>query len=863
MNNYVKLAVNYMRNNKNRTINTICGISLAVALFFGMVTLYMAVKLCNRAVNEWIYGSSELYISDIDGDTYKKLVDDDKVDDILLVSDYLYKEYNQIRLSEEPSNYGMSYCEVGEIKENLMGITLQKGEYPTNSNEIILSYESLRQLPDAQIGDTINVYFEKYEYNQEDTDEDYKNKRKIETREYTLVGIYDVNNVYYETYIGMPGGYSIIDRDNQPAYCEANIKLKNRNNIEKDLKYISEKYGIWVGFNQVGKDYSIEMDEISSLLEYVLLVFAFWFIFVVSVFIIRNSFMISVAERTKDYGILRCIGMSKKQLRGMLVYEGLILSSISIVIGIVISYIGMFSMRIAFDGIVKGLGYGDFFNISLYPRAIVITIIFVAIAVLFCLIEPARVACLITPIEAIRGKKTVAKEKMYRSKNTFLIRNIFGIEGEYAWKNIVRNRGKFISTCIGMALSVLLLVGMSSTQTVVKRIFNMEEIIYDGQIEYIMSIECWGIFYDPNNVDFVDYIEDIQQLNGVKNTTLVYEVIDYAADEKLGKASGKESNIIGMSGYAEPEIEKIKEYLVEGNIDYNSMSEDEVIVRNYSKKTYYDEKGELQEILIKLSDIKVGDTIKLADKKKMEEYIKSHQEMEEGKSKIDDYTQYAKDLVNQGYYNEVTVVAIVSEDDAETRGIYNEQSYVNIVFNRDGYFKHASLGKPYGSKVLFSVDDEYSFDAIKDYVFKQEGISYYDYYDEVRTNFTVLTAITYILYVVVGMILLICMFNMMNNLNSNIVLRKRELETYRIVGMSKKQINKLLIIEGTMAAIIASIIGGILGSVIGYGVYRLLSESMERVYYRLPIGAILISFVLTIGISIVATQSIIKKSKDI
>jgi len=50
--------------------------------------------------------------------------------------------------------------------------------------------------------------------------------------------------------------------------------------------------------------------------------------------ILRNTMLIAVTERVRDYGLFRCVGMSKGQLRTMLFVEGMILSLIASVLGI-------------------------------------------------------------------------------------------------------------------------------------------------------------------------------------------------------------------------------------------------------------------------------------------------------------------------------------------------------------------------------------------------------------------------------------------------------------------------------------------------------------------------------------------------
>ncbi len=869
MNNYMNLAKSYMFSNRRRTINNMLGISLAVALFFGMLTLYMSVKDCNVRSTQWIAGNYEIYLMEVDGKTYKELLDDKKIKDTMLFN---YREdIGEIffYLSEEKyDGIYIDYFEVGEVNDDMMGISLQSGRYPENNNEIVLSDQTMKYLSDYEIGDVISFEFRKTEFVNDpdyvdENGEKSRVKRIYTEKEYTLVGIFEQNYIYDGGYSDWAKGFSVIDRENQPAYCNLKIKLANRNDVEGDLRYFCNKYNVGGALDSVGYLYTNDEKDASSLLTYILSFFAFWFMFFVCVFIIRNSFIISVAERTKDYGILRYVGMSKKQLVGMLLSEGLMLGVLANILGMIISYVGLLVIRVLMTGLIKELGYNEFFYIGIYPIVVLITIIFTSIAISFSLIEPARVAGLITPIDAIKGRKTIKKEKLFKSRSSFIVRKILGVEGDYAVKNIKRNRGKFVSTCVGISLSVLLFVGLNSISNLVKDMFLIEDVLYDGSIN--MENDFWQYGYGSNRnyeeIDLADYMEEINQIEGISNIILKYEKSSFCGEEKLRRIEGKDNFHIKIYGYEREQIDGLKKYLVDGNIDYDSMTEDEVILCNYYKKTYVDTDNNTKDITIKLSDVEVGDTIKIPDDRKINEYIDKNPMSETIKEQ--DYWEYACKLVEDGYCREVTVVAIVEADDIVNNGNYAVYFHnkPSLIFNKAGYMKNGAQGYPQGSEVLFKAEDALAFENVKDFTVENRKFVFYDVFDGVRMIIIGITCIRYISYVVIGIILLICMFNMMNNLSSNIILRKKELETYRIVGMSKKQVDKLLIIEGTMAAITGTIIGSIIGSGIAYSFFKLLAESTNDIHYKIPVGSIIVALILTIGISMLSTWSITRRKK--
>ncbi len=869
MNNNIQMAKNYMFSNRRRTVNNVLGIALAVALFFGMLTLYMSVKSCNVKTIEWVDGNYEIVLDGVDGETYKKLIDDKKIKDTMLLN---YREdlgSIYFHLSEEEGDgIYIDYYEVGEVNDDMMGISLQSGRYPESNDEIVLSDQTMKYLSDYEIGDVILFEFIKTEYVDDpnlvdENGEKIRFKKTYTDKEYILVGIFEQNYIYDGGYSEWEKGFSVIDRENQPAYCSLKVKLANRNDVEGDYRYFCNEYEVNGELGIIGELYSDDEKDASALLTYILSFFAFWFMFFVCVFIIRNSFMISVAERTKDYGILRCVGMSKKQLIGMLLSEGLMLGVVANIIGMIIAYVGLWIIRILMAGLIKELGYSEFFYIGIYPIVVLITVVFTSIAIAFSLIEPARVAGLIAPIDAIKGRKTVKKEKIFKSRSSFVIRKLLGVEGDYAVKNIKRNRGKFVSTGVGIALSVLLFVGMNSIYDIVGDMFYVDDVLYDGYITIENNLWEYGYGSARNydEIDLNDYMEDIYQIDGIHNVILKYEKASFCGDEKLRTVERKKNYYSKMLGYEKEQIEALNDYLVDGSIDYDSMTEDEVILCNYYKKEYIDENNDTKEMNMKMVDVEVGDTIKIPDENKLNEYIGDNPISENMGEK--QYWEYASKLVDDGYYKEVTVVAIVSSDDVANNGKWLKwlSKEPSLIFNKDGYMKNGTQGYPYGSKVLFKAEDATAFGNVKDFTVENRMFRFTDIFDGERMVFIVIACIRYISYVIVGIILLICMFNMMNNLSSNIILRKKELELYRIVGMSKRQVDKLLIIEGNMAAVVGTVIGSIMGCGLAYGMFRLLAESTGDIHYKIPVNSIIIALILTIGISMLSTWSITRKNK--
>ena len=63
-------------------------------------------------------------------------------------------------------------------------------------------------------------------------------------------------------------------------------------------------------------------------------------IVVASVSLIYNAFSISVAERTRQFGLLASVGASKRQLRRMVLFEALLIGAVGVPLGLVLGVAG-------------------------------------------------------------------------------------------------------------------------------------------------------------------------------------------------------------------------------------------------------------------------------------------------------------------------------------------------------------------------------------------------------------------------------------------------------------------------------------------------------------------------------------------
>jgi putative ABC transport system permease protein len=151
------------------------------------------------------------------------------------------------------------------------------------------------------------------------------------------------------------------------------------------------------GAQEAAKETS-DLEENLSFLRTFLLVFAYVALFV-GAFIIFNTFSITVAQRTREFGLLRTLGAARGQLLRMVVYEGLLLG----IGGSVLGLLGGIALAPALDQLFKSLG-ADLPDSGtvLQARTIVVSLLVGTIVTLIAGLAPALRATRVPPIAALR-----------------------------------------------------------------------------------------------------------------------------------------------------------------------------------------------------------------------------------------------------------------------------------------------------------------------------------------------------------------------------------------------------------------------------------------------------------------------------
>ncbi len=183
-----------------------------------------------------------------------------------------------------------------------------------------------------------------------------------------------------------------------------------------------------------------------------------------SIALIYNAFAISLTERTRQFGLLRSLGATRRQVRQSILLEGLMLSLVGIPLGIGLGLAGIgLTFHFSRDLFAQLGGLNNPLPLRLEPdgSAIALAAGLSLATVLLSAWIPSRRAARISPLEAIRSNQDVRLPRRHVSRRQGISRR-FGFPAELAAKNFRRDRRKYRATVISLFLSVVLFIAAAS-----------------------------------------------------------------------------------------------------------------------------------------------------------------------------------------------------------------------------------------------------------------------------------------------------------------------------------------------------------------------------------------------------------------
>lgn len=825
MNILKKLTLKSLKLNKKRTIVTIIGIILSTALICAVAGMITSVQktLINYAKSH--SGNYHVCFKNIPNDELKYIKENKNVQNYFLSKNVGYGKLEKVENEYKPYIFVMEYDKKG-LEQG--GVTLLEGRMPENSNEIVIPEHLIKSGKiNYTIGEKITLNLGKrqtkdgLELTQEDallTDEseetESSSKSKSETEDleeivdtkehtYTIVGIIERSNYKGIEGFSAPGYTAISYMDNENDINTANISvlysnLKDFQKKTEDIKSVIEKNigsSVTVSYNSSLIDYEGGVSDTTMASLYSVGAVVIVIIILSSVFVIRNSFSISVSEKTKQYGMLSSIGATKKQIKKSVLYEGFYIGIIGIPLGILC---GMLAVVILLQ--VVNVLLGDSLNekcvFSIPILAIIASIIISAITIYLSCILPARRASKISPIEAIRGNDDI-KIKAKKVKTSKITKKLFGIGGVIASKNLKRNKKKYRTTVISLVVSISIFISLSSFLDYGGKIVN----VYYKDLGYDISVYD-GTVENYNEITKLDNVEEYSYSYMTEGSVDINKYGSEFGKKRIAK-DGEETNSITIILINNDYFKKFIEHLGIQSTNYKDIA----ILEDHAYE-YIDEKTVFENYY----SLKTGDSIELT-------------------------------LTN----GEKRTVKISKKTDERPMGYKNVYSNGGYLFVSEDFIQDKSDKKSFhvGGLLIKSQNPDELENEINN--LKKTNNLYSKLYINniskyVEENQKIILLISIFLYGFIAVITLIGVTNIFNTITTNMILRSKEFANLKSVGMTTKEFNRMIRLESILYGLKSLLIGIPLGLIGSYCIYNGIAKGLDFGYI-LPLKSIIIAII--------------------
>ena len=862
MNLLNKLTIKNLKLNKKRTVVTIIGIMLSVALITAVASMYASGIKSLIDYETKLKGNFHTVFYNVPVSDMDKFENNRNIETLNITKGIGYAKVDS-KNEDKPYAYIKGFT-----KESLnnLSIRLVSGRLPENDNEIVIpTHLKTNGRLNLKVNDTITLEVGKridstgYEldqnnpYQKSDSDGSGESLIETKTKTYKIVGIierpatnienYTAPGYTFITYMdnnkisGNVDVYARFTKDGTKSWYEtiANIlgvdpvlfkKVYNQESgySDKDKEKLSEQmenaYLIDVNKYLIDLETNpISSSSISGLGIVVSIVIGI--IVFTSVFCIKNSFDISITEKIKQYGMLRSVGATKKQIKRNVFYEATILGLIGIPLGILLGYLASYILIIISnyylsDMLQAGLKLEFAFSII----AVLVAIILGIVTIYFSAFRSAKRASKVSPIDSIRNSANI-KINPKKIKSPKFIKKVFGMGGEISFKNLKRNKKKYRTTVISIVVSVFVFIALSGFMGLAFQEVENEIKVSDFNISLSANI--------TNENSYNKFIETVK-LDGIEDYTIL---------------RGSELSFVGTH-YS-------KEYLNFLNIKQREQDEEYISIFAIGEEQY---KKYIKSLGLNYNDIK--DKAILLDK----EYVVRYDDNNKKVTKYIDIYDFQKgDIVDSTITstNKKVNIEIGVVTEKMPFGLKNRTARYIIVSDEmfDNIAESKGLDIYYKSNNATKLQDD-----IDNYLKGEEYYSINNKEENVKQMSNLFTLIGIFLYGFIIVISLIGITNIFNTITTNMELRKQEFAMLKSIGMTTKEFNRMIRLESLFMGIKSLFFGVPIGVALSYVIYHFLSEE-SGLPYKLPIVAIIIAVVVVfILISLIMKYSMSKINKQ-
>lgn len=806
-----RVAYCNMRHYKSKNILIGIAIILTTLLLFVIPSIGKDMVEVNFAVINKIYPTWHALYRNVDESTVMKLAAHHDVKTYGLRSDAGY-------MNLEDATVSMMYMDRTGME--LYKVKLKEGQLPQKENDIVVSKGILEALgQNGKIGDTITVPYQILK----DDGLDYKkekdfricgfladNESSKEQKQYTslvseafLKAEIPVEQVKYRFLLQVNGQKGNTTAD----YTETIQNIARQFGISEDDMNINKEY--------LAANY-VDPATIPVIVGIMLIVV------LAGIITIYSVYYVSMNQRVREFGKLKAIGATKRQLRQIVLREGMGVALFAIPIGLLIGTVAVKVVLLQFVEHAKdsnvliteaykvvAKGEVQLYYWWIYLLAIAVTLCTVYLS----LMKPMRMAAKVSEIEAMRYQGGSKRQKSSRKGYQFL--NI----GRLTKRNLAENKKKSTITIVSMAVTGIFVMmvatvlscanPMESAKSSIVGQYEISPIVESGNKEHP---EYEWAEVQKNNPLNEGLKQQIEELDGVERVDVftALKVSGGPFEEKIGTEF--------INGVPEEYAEELKKGITEGNVTYEELKSGDKVILDRALLHWY-------------PDIKVGDKLKLN--------IHDGDNTFQKEIEVAAIGEYGTGLTN---YN----CLIMAKEGAEKLTINNSSSYFQVIADKD-----------------YDEALEASLQAIVDGSGRLQMRTWKNEYDTWENAIQMTRGACYAFIIILAAI---SIMNLINTMINSVHVRKKELGMMQAIGMSDRQLMKMLQLEGIFYTVGTLIISIGVGSLAGYPLFLYAKRTgmFDISTYHYPVTAaiiiILTLFVIQMLLAIFIAKSVRKDS---
>lgn len=806
-----RVAYCNMRHYKSKNILIGIAIILTTLLLFVIPSIGKDMVEVNFAVINKIYPTWHALYRNVDESTVMKLAAHHDVKTYGLRSDAGY-------MNLEDATVSMMYMDRTGME--LYKVKLKEGQLPQKENDIVVSKGILEALgQNGKIGDTITVPYQilkddGLDYTKE---KDFRicgfladNESSKEQKQYTslvseafLKAEIPVEQVKYRFLLQVNGQKGNTTAD----YTETIQNIARQFGISEDDMNINKEY--------LAANY-VDPATIPVIVGIMLIVV------LAGIITIYSVYYVSMNQRVREFGKLKAIGATKRQLRQIVLREGMGVALFAIPIGLLNGTVAVKVVLLQFVEHAKdsnvliteaykvvAKGEVQLYYWWIYLLAIAVTLCTVYLS----LMKPMRMAAKVSEIEAMRYQGGSKRQKSSRKGYQFL--NI----GRLTKRNLAENKKKSTITIVSMAVTGIFVMmvatvlscanPMESAKSSIVGQYEISPIVESGNKEHP---EYEWAEVQKNNPLNEGLKQQIEELDGVERVDVftALKVSGGPFEEKIGTEF--------INGVPEEYAEELKKGITEGNVTYEELKSGDKVILDRALLHWY-------------PDIKVGDKLKLN--------IHDGDNTFQKEIEVAAIGEYGTGLTN---YN----CLIMAKEGAEKLTINNSSSYFQVIADKD-----------------YDEALEASLQAIVDGSGRLQMRTWKNEYDTWENAIQMTRGACYAFIIILAAI---SIMNLINTMINSVHVRKKELGMMQAIGMSDRQLMKMLQLEGIFYTVGTLIISIGVGSLAGYPLFLYAKRTgmFDISTYHYPVTAaiiiILTLFVIQMLLAIFIAKSVRKDS---